>query len=295
LEQGRITNAQIVPIYDSELVTKKWVESKLGSFTMMASVANSKHLDSATNAEGVVLEASEVDFYTDEEDYYLASFLTNPKMSNDLDESERAVPTETNLSTNLITVYVSKSVVIGSTTYFGAYRVSNIATSGEITLEAMSSPKYFKEPTYALSVYELSTDNYSTSIGEIRFDLTATGVDATQTAEAIPAETVAGTMMASTKIAGPKDKDAYARVTCIETDGSCTFLTYKYNGTATTPWEKVTKTTTTDLPARSYKQVFPDISFIEVAIGGEDTLYNLQLGFANDLAIGAKFYIAYAG
>ena len=27
LEQGRITNAQIVPIYDSELVTKKWVES----------------------------------------------------------------------------------------------------------------------------------------------------------------------------------------------------------------------------------------------------------------------------
>jgi len=145
----------------------------------------------------------------------------------------------------------------------------------------MSSPKYFKEPTYALSVYELSTDNYS-SIGEIRFDLTAT-----QTADAT-AESVAGTMMTSTKIAGPKDENAYARVTCIGTDGSCTFLTYKYNGTA---WGEVT----TALPARSYKQVFPDISFIEVAESGEDTLYKLQLGFANALAIGAKFYIAYAG
>jgi len=290
LEQGRITNAQIVPIYDSELVTKKWVESKLGSFTMMASAADSKHLDSATNAEGVVLEASEVDFYiegvTD-----LTNFLANPERLNDSNELERAIPIGTNLSTNLITVYVSVEVSIESTKYFGTYRVSNIYTEGpagtigSITLEAMSSPKYFKEPTYALSVYELSTDNYS-SIGEIRFDLTAT-----QTADDT-AETVAGKMMTSTKIAGPKDEDAYARVTCIGTDGSCTFLTYKYNGTA---WEKVTKTTTTELPARSYKQVFPDISFIEVAIDGEDTLYKLQLGFANDLAIGAKFYIAYAG
>lgn len=287
LEQGRITNAQIVPIYDSELVTKKWVESKLGSFTMKTKTAGVSYLDSVENAEGIVLEASEVDFYLDTSDA-LTSFLANPNEITTSGEFERAVPTETNLTENLITVYVPNELTIGGTKYLGAYRVSAVALTGPagsiggLTITAMSTPLYFKEPTYALSVYEVSTDNYSTSIGEIRFDLTANGVDKTA------AEAAAVTLMAGTKIAGPKDSNAYARVTCVGEDGSYTFLTYKYNGTA---WAAVTA----DLPSKSYKQVFPDVSFIEIVDPLKDTVYKLQLGFAVPLTKGSKFYVAYAG
>ena len=287
LEQGRITNAQIVPIYDSELVTKKWVESKLGSFTMKTKTAGVSHLDSAENAEGIVLEASEVDFYLDNQ-AGLVSFLANPNEITASGEFERAIPLETNLTENLITVYVPSELTIGAAKYLGAYRVSAIAltgpaeSKGALTITAMSSPLYFKEPTYALSVYELSTDNYSSIVGQIRFDLTATGVDKPA------AEAAAASMMGTTKIAGPKDNNAYARVTCVGEDGSYTFLTYKYNGTA---WVAVTA----DLPSKSYKQVFPDISYIEIVEAGKDTVYKLQLGFAVPLAKGAKFYVAYAG
>jgi len=305
LEQGRITNAQIVPIYDSELVTKKWVESKLGSFTLQANAAGLTYLDSTTHTAELVMEASQADYVFEAPNTTeLTAFIDNAIRSGGEEDGTRQITHRELSAADPIIVFVNGEIIIGVTKYNGSYRVAS-AAQGNLVLEKIPVPVWFKEPTYALSVYELSTDNYSkdgAALRDIRFNLTATGVDS------LVAEAAGTKMMdnnsysglaTGAKIAGAADVGKFARVTCIAETGTTTFLTYKCSQTtAATPtapavvkWDVVP----TSGVSRSYKQVFPDIAFIEATVAGSDPLFKLQLGFANPLANGAKFYVAFAG
>jgi hypothetical protein len=305
LERGRITNAQIVPIYDSELVTKKWVESKLGSFTLQADATGLTYLDSTTHTAGLVMEASQADYVFEQSNpSELEAFIANAvrdKGDGEEKETRQITAAELNAADPII-VFVEGKITLSGTEYSGSYRVAS-ATNGKLNLAPIPVPVWFKEPTYALSVYELSTDNYSkdgsNALIDIRFNLTATG-NIRATAEAAGAAMMANNSYSGSdtgangaKIAGAGDIGKFARVTCIAEDGTTTFLTYicsQGTAPAVVQWDPVLSGV-----SRSYKQVFPDIAFIEATVENSDPMFKLQLGFANPLAKGAKFYVAFAG
>ena len=318
LEQGRITNAQIVPIYDSELVTKKWVESKLGSFRLLtpllsSSTYASNYLDSSVHALGPALEASEATFSV-EGDSELATFITNAEISSfglfaldaDPNDTYRMIPVDRDLAVEPVIVSVTGvSSVNGATKGInGIFRVSNVdASTGELTLSAMNTTIFFKEPTYALSVYSESTNEAKLPI---KFNLEVNGEVKNGVSESLEnVKTKARALMTSNnyttggaKIAGKNDNNTYARLACTADTGDFAILTYKATVTVaanavTVTWTEVTAAA--DLPEVSYKQVFPDISFIKTTATNGDIVYRLQLGFANTLVPGSKFFIAYAG
>ena len=308
LEQGRITNAQIVPIYDSELVTKKWVESKLGSFRLITPILSSNnytsnYLDSSVHSLGPALEASEATFSV-EGDVELAAFIANAEISSfglfaldaDPNDTYRMIPVDRDLAVEPVIVSVTGSATADKN---GIFRVSDVASTGTLTLSAMNTSILFKEPTYALSVYSESTNEAKLPI---KFNLEVNG-NASESLGEVKARaraliTANNYTTGGAKIAGKNDNNTYARLACTADTGDFAILTYK--ATVTVAANAVTVTWTeviaaADLPEVSYKQVFPDVSFIKTTATNGDIVYRLQLGFANTLVPGSKFFVAYAG
>lgn len=91
LQHGRITGAQITPIYDSELVSKLWVERKLGSVRLKATSATS-FLDSKAH-----VSASEVALPDPIADYVFKG--TGLNISSSVVDVQTNIKTEHNAAT----------------------------------------------------------------------------------------------------------------------------------------------------------------------------------------------------